>query len=204
MLQYRGLHNTSSTNTPASLSAGTNNRYYYSRGPPCFGNGLGISAPSPNSNGPLALCSNQLSSRASVVGYGASNVSSIQSGAFHTASRAMSTSLLIGGRQSAIQQLGSVEEIVSSGWATKTAAVIVAAAAAGSIWVNPIDRLRGSGGGGGGGGGEPNPGGGGGQFEHKFDSYAKDEEDDKTKVSVGVTAAAKPYEVSSFDQSSFN
>jgi len=203
MLQYRGLHTSSSStnNAPASLTAGANNR-----GPSCFGNGLGLSASS-NPAGPMMSRAKQLSTRANATSFGPSTVSSNQIGAFHSASRAnmaISAPLLIGGGQSAIQQLGSVEqlggnveEIISSAWASRAGAVIFAAAAAGSIFLNPIDRLRGSGGGGG--GGDPNPGGsggGGGNFEHKFDSPPKDEEDEKAKLSVDVTTAPRPYEVS--------
>jgi len=192
VLQYRGLHTSSSANTSASVSAGANNR-----GPPCFGNGPGLSALS-NVAGPMVTRANQLSIRENATSFGQSAVSSSQIGAFHSASRAniaISAPLLIGGGQSAMQQLGSEEEIISSAWASRAGAVIFAAAAAGSIFLNPIDRLRGSGGG----GGDPNPGGssgGGGNFEHKFDSPSKDEEDEKAKLSVDVTTAPRPYEVS--------
>ena len=201
MLQYRGMNTTASTNTAAtSFTAGSvNNRY--SKSPPCFGNGLGRSAPIPSHVGPLVSCAKQLSSKANATSsYGSANVSSSQIGAFHTASRA-SAPLVVGGRQmSAIEQLVSVEEVISSGWASTAGAMVFAAAAAGSLFLNPIDRLRGSGGGGGGGGGgDPGPGGssgGGGKFEHKFDSPTKEEEDEKAKLSVGVTTAPRPYEVS--------
>ncbi len=144
MLQYRGLHTSSSStnNAPASLTAGANNR-----GPSCFGNGLGLSASS-NPAGPMMSRAKQLSTRANATSFGPSTVSSNQIGAFHSASRAnmaISAPLLIGGGQSAIQQLGSVEqlggnveEIISSAWGSRAGAVIFAAAAAGSIFLNPI------------------------------------------------------------------
>lgn len=195
VLQYRGMNTTASTNTAAtSFTAGSvNNRY--SKSPPCFGNGLGRSAPIPSHVGPLVSCAKQLSSKANATSsYGSANVSSSQIGAFHTASRA-SAPLVVGGRQiSAIEQLVSVEEIISSGWASRAGAMVFAAAAAGSLFLNPIDRLRGSGG-----GGDSGPGGssgGGGKFEHKFDSPTKEDEDEKAKLSVGVTTAPRPYEVS--------
>ena len=202
LLQYRGLHTSSSTNA-STLSAGANN-IRYSRGPPCFGNGLGLSSATSNPlAGPLVSRAKQLSPRANATSYGGPSstaVSSSQIGAFHSASRASraisAAPLLIGGVQSsAIQQLESVEEIISSGWASRAGAIVFTAAAAGSIFLNPIDRLRG----GGGGGGDPNPGGssgGGGKFEHKLDSPPKDEEDEKAKLSVDVTTAPRPYEVS--------
>jgi len=206
MLQYRGMK-TTNINTPASVTAGANNRY--SKSSPCFGNnGLGRSAPLPTIVGPLVSCAtNQLSSRVNATSSSANNVSSSQIGAFHSTSKAMSSAPLVigGGSQSssAIQSLGSVEEIfASAGWASKAGAIIFAAAAAGSLFLSPIDRLRGSsgGGGGGGGGGDPNPGGGsgggGGKLEHKFDSPGKEEEDKKAKLDVDVTTAPRPYEVS--------
>ena len=199
MLQYRGLHGSTATNTSTSLNVGANNRYYYSRSPPCFGNGPGISAPSPNSVGSLVSCSKKVSSVANVARYGLpNNVSSSQVSAFHSSSRVLSAPLLLGGEEAASQQLGRLEEIVSSGWASRVGALVVVAAA-GSIFLNPIDRLRGSGGGGGGGGGgDPNSGGngGGGQHDHYFESLTKDGEEETTKLSVGVTVAPKPYEVS--------
>lgn len=195
MLQYRGMHATTSSNTPAATSnaSGTVNNRYYSKSPPCFGNGLGRSAP--------IGFANQLSSKASSSSYGSANVSSSQIGAFHSASSVSAAPLVIGGKQSIQQQLGHVEEIIATGsWATKAGAVILGAAAAGSLFLGPIDRLRGGGGGGGGGGGDPNPGGGsgggGGTFQHKFDSQSKEDEDEKAKLSVGVTTAPRPYEVS--------
>lgn len=208
MLQYRGMKTTN--NTPAGLTAGgANNRY--SKSSPCFGNNglVGRSAPLPTVVGPLVSCAtNQLSSSRVNATSSANNVSSGQIGAFHSASKAMSSAPLVigGGSQSsssAIQSLGSVEEIfASAGWASKAGAIIFAAAAAGSLFLSPIDRLRGSsgGGGGGGGGGDPNPGGGsggGGKLEHKFDSPGnKEEEDKRAKLDVDVTTAPRPYEVS--------
>jgi len=208
MLQYRGMQTTN--NTPAGLTAGgANNRY--SKSSPCFGNnGLGRSAPLPTVVGPLVSCAtNRLSSsRVNATSSSGNNVSSSQIGAFHSASKAMSSApLAIGGgsqSSSAIQSLGSVEEIfASAGWASKAGAIIFAAAAAGSLFLSPIDRLRGSsgGGGGGGGGGDPNPGGGsgggGGKLEQKFDSPGnKEEEDKKAKLDIDVTTAPRPYEVS--------
>ncbi len=96
-----------------------------------------------------------------------------------------------------IQQLGSEEVIASSSWATKAGALVLGAAAAGSLFLGPIDKLRG--GGGGGGGGEPSggsSGGGGGSFQHKFESHSREDEDEKAKLEVGVTTAPRPYEVS--------
>lgn len=200
MLQYRGMHaTTTSTNTPAAttLSAGsTVNNRYYSKSPPCFGNGLG------RSSAPIGFA-NQLSSKASSSSrYGSADVSSSQIGAFHSSSSVSLAPLVIGGEKS-IQQLGNVEEIIASGsWATKAGALILGAAAAGSLFLGPIDRLRGgNGGGGGGGGGDPTPGGnsgggGGGTFQHKFESHSKEDEDEKAKLEVGVTTAPRPYEVS--------
>jgi len=197
MLQYRGMQ----------TGGGANNRY--SKSAPCFGNN-GLGGRSAPLVGPLVSCAtNQLSSsRVNATSSSANNVSSSQIGAFHSTSKAMSSAPLVigGGSQSssssAIQSLGSVEEIfASAGWASKAGAIF-AAAAAGSLFLSPIDRLRGSsGGGGGGGGGDPNPGGGsggGGKLEHnKFDSPGnKEEEDKKAKLDVDVTTAPRPYEVS--------
>eukprot|EP00577_Skeletonema_sp_RCC1716_P022104 CAMPEP_0113395546 /NCGR_PEP_ID=MMETSP0013_2-20120614/13258_1 /TAXON_ID=2843 ORGANISM="Skeletonema costatum, Strain 1716" /NCGR_SAMPLE_ID=MMETSP0013_2 /ASSEMBLY_ACC=CAM_ASM_000158 /LENGTH=224 /DNA_ID=CAMNT_0000279777 /DNA_START=420 /DNA_END=1091 /DNA_ORIENTATION=+ /assembly_acc=CAM_ASM_000158 len=146
MLQYRGMQ-TTNINTPASVTAGANNRY--SKSSPCFGNnGLGgRSAPLPTVVGPLVSCANQLSSSRINATRSANNVSSSQIGAFHSASKAMSSAppAIGGGSQSssAIQSLGSVEEIfASAGWASKAGAIIFAAAAAGSLFLSPIDRLR--------------------------------------------------------------
>lgn len=193
MLQYRGMHATTSTNTTAAtLNAGsTVNNRYYSKSPPCFGNGLGRSAP--------IGFANQLSYQASSSSYGLANVSSSQIGAFHSVSRISSAApLVIGGKESMIQQLGSEEVIASSSWATKAGALVLGAAAAGSLFLGPIDKLRG--GGGGGGGGDPSPGGsgggGGGSYAHKFESHSKEDEDEKAKLEVGVTTAPRPYEVS--------
>eukprot|EP00577_Skeletonema_sp_RCC1716_P023455 CAMPEP_0113408366 /NCGR_PEP_ID=MMETSP0013_2-20120614/20566_1 /TAXON_ID=2843 ORGANISM="Skeletonema costatum, Strain 1716" /NCGR_SAMPLE_ID=MMETSP0013_2 /ASSEMBLY_ACC=CAM_ASM_000158 /LENGTH=212 /DNA_ID=CAMNT_0000294393 /DNA_START=358 /DNA_END=992 /DNA_ORIENTATION=- /assembly_acc=CAM_ASM_000158 len=134
MLQYRGMK-TTNINTPASVTAGGANNTY-SKSSPCFGNnGLGRSAPIPSVR-PLVSCANQLSSsRVNATSSSANNVSSSQIGAFHSTSKAMSSAPLVigGGSQSsssAIQSLGSVEEIfASAGWASKAGAIIFAAAA---------------------------------------------------------------------------
>eukprot|EP00985_Skeletonema_marinoi_P030183 scaffold30942_cov88-Skeletonema_marinoi.AAC.1 len=136
MLQYRGMK-TTNINTPASVTAGGANNTY-SKSSPCFGNNglVGRSAPLPTVVGPLVSCANQLSSsRVNATSSSANNVSSSQIGAFHSASKAMSSApLAIGGgsqSSSAIQSLGSVEEIfASAGWASKAGAIIFAAAAA--------------------------------------------------------------------------
>eukprot|EP00574_Skeletonema_japonicum_P011076 CAMPEP_0201739826 /NCGR_PEP_ID=MMETSP0593-20130828/45989_1 /ASSEMBLY_ACC=CAM_ASM_000672 /TAXON_ID=267983 /ORGANISM="Skeletonema japonicum, Strain CCMP2506" /LENGTH=259 /DNA_ID=CAMNT_0048234119 /DNA_START=130 /DNA_END=905 /DNA_ORIENTATION=- len=117
MLQYRGMQTTTSSTTTFTAGSTVNNRYY-SKSPPCFGNGLGRSSAAPISNStsnPLVPCANQLISKAN-----SANVSSSQIGAFHSSSRVSSAPLVIGGKQSMIEQLGNVEEIIASGsWASR-------------------------------------------------------------------------------------
>lgn len=202
MLQYRGLHTTSSSTNPSviSLNAGANNNRH-SRSPPCFGNGFGSSA-SLNPLRPLIHSTRQLSPRVDATKYfcGATPLSSSQVGAFHSASRAsraISAPLLVAGGQSSYIKASIMEEIASPGWALRAGAVIFAAVAAtAGSFLNPIDKLRGNSGGGGGEGPGGGTGGGPGKFEHKFNSPTKKDEDEKTKLTVDVATAPRPYEVS--------
>lgn len=200
MLQYRGLHTSSSSTNPSviSLNAGANNNRH-SRSPPCFGNGLGSSASSSQLR-PLIHSTRQLSPRVDATNcYGSMSLSSSQVGAFHSASRAsraISAPLLVAGGQSSSIQASFIEEIVSPGWALRAGAVIFAAVAAtAGSFLNPIDKLRGNSGGGGEGPGG-GTGGGPGKFEHKFNSPTKKDEDEKSKLTVDVATAPRPYEVS--------
>ena len=198
MLQYRGLHTSSSSTNPSviTLNAGANiNRH--SRSPPCFGNGLGSSASS-NQLRPLIHSTTQLSPRVDATNYyGSIPLSSSQVGEFHSASRAISAPLLVAGGQSSSIQASFIGEIVSPGWALRAGAVIFAAVAAtAGSFLNPIDKLRGNSGGGGGEGPGGGTGGGPGKFEHKFNSPTKMDEDEKAKLTVDVATAPRPYEVS--------
>jgi hypothetical protein len=201
MLQYRGLHTSSSSTNPSVISsnAGANNNRH-SRSPPCFGNGLGFSASSSPLR-PLIHSTRQLSPRVDATNYyGSIPLSSSQVGAFHSASRAsraISAPLLVAGGQSSSIQASFIEEIVSPGWALRAGAVIFAAVAAtAGSFLNPIDKLRGNSGGGGGEGPGGGTGGGPGKFEHKFNSPTKKDEDEKAKLTVDVATAPRPYEVS--------
>ena len=98
-----------------------------------------------------------------------------------------------------------LSEAMNSGWTMKELAgaiVLASAAVAGSLFLGPMDRLRGGGGsnspGGRGSGGNNNGGGGrnnGETYDNSFDFRAREEGDDEERLAVGIATAPKPYEV---------